>query len=100
MIWLIGIISACGIVSGIYSFSKRSKARGIVKLTIAVSCPIIAILFGFLQDDRAFGGTKLQFFVHSATVDGDIWPWIMVILLVTEIVFIVRTACMLTKEKK
>ena len=64
MIWLIGIISACGIVSGIYSFSKRSKARGIIKLTIAVSCPIIAILFGFLQDDRAFGGTKLQFFVH------------------------------------
>ena len=60
----------------------------------------IAILFGSLQDGRAFGGTKLEFFIHSATVDGDIWPWILLALLIAEVICIVRTVCMVVREKK
>ena len=100
MIWVIGIISVLGIVIGIYSLTKIGKGKGIAELLLAILCPTIAVLFGSLQDRRAFGGTKLEFFIHSATVDGDIWPWILVVLLIAEVVCIVRTACALTKEKK
>ena len=100
MIWVIGIISVLGIVVGIYSLAKTNKVKGIASLLLAILCPTIAILFGSLQSGRAFGGTKLEFFIHSATVDGDIWPWILLALLIAEVVCIVRTACVLTKEKK
>ena len=100
MIWVIGMISVLGIVAGIYSLAKINKVKGIVELLLAILCPTIALLFGSLQSERVFGGTKLEFFIHSATVDGDIWPWILVVLLIAEVVCIVRTACALTKEKK
>jgi len=67
---------------------------------LAILCPTIAILFGSLQSERVFGGTKLEFFIHSATVDGDIWPWILLVLLIAEVVCIVKTACMFAREKK
>ena len=100
MIWVIGIISVLGIAIGIYSLTKIGKGKGIAELLLAILCPTIAILFGSLQDNRVFGGTKWEFFVHSATVDGDIWPWILLILLIAEIICIVRTVCMIAKEKK
>ena len=100
MIWVISIISVLGIVAGIYSLAKINKVKGIVELLLAILCPTIAILFGSLQNERVFGGTKLEFFIHSATVDGDIWPWILVVLLIAEVVCIVRTVYMLAKEKK
>lgn len=100
MIWIIGIISVLGIATGIYSFAKINKVKGIVELLLAILCPAIAFLFGSLQDDRVFGGTKFEFFFHSATVDGDVWPWILVILLIAEVVCIIRTVCMFAKEKK
>ncbi len=100
MIWVIGIISVLGIAAGIYSLAKIGKVKGIAELLLAIICPTIAIWFSSLQNGRAFGGTKLEFFVHSATVDGDIWPWILLVLLIAEVVCIVRTVCVFTKEKK
>ena len=100
MIWAIGIISVLGIATGIYSRAKIGKGKGIIELLLAIICPTIAIWFGSLQNGRAFGGTKLEFFVHSATVDGDIWPWILFVLLIAEIICIVRTVCVFAKEKK
>ena len=100
MIWIIGIISVLCIATGIYSFAKMNKVKGIVELLLAILCPAIAFLFGSLQDDRVFGGTKFEFFIHSATVDGDVWPWILVILLIAEVVCIIKTVCMFAKEKK
>lgn len=91
MIWAIGIISVLGVTTGIYSLTKASKVTGIIEILLAVICPVIAILFGSLQDDRVFGGTKWEFFVHSATVDGDIWPWILLVFLIAEIVCIAKT---------
>ena len=70
--------------------SYKSKVTGIIGLLLAVICPVIAILFGSLQDTRVFGGTRLEFFIHSATVDGDIWPWFLLVLLIAEIVCIAK----------
>ena len=100
MIWVIGIISVLGIVTGICTLAKTNKVKGIVELLLAIFCPTIAIMFGSLQSERVFGGTKLEFFIHSATVDGDIWPWILLVLLIAEVICIVRTVCMFAREKK
>ena len=100
MMWVIGIISVLGVTTAIYSLAKIGKVKGIVELLLAIICPTIAIWFGSLQYGRAFGGTKWEFFVHSATVDGDIWPWILLILLIAEIVCIARTAYFFAREKK
>ena len=100
MIWVIGIISVLGIATGIYSLAKIGKVKGIAELLLAIICPTIAIWFGSLQNGRAFGGTKLEFVVHSATVDGDPWPWILFVLLIAEVVCIARTVCVFVKEKK
>ena len=100
MILIICIISILGIAAGIYTLAKMSKVKGIAALLSAALCPTIAILFGSLQSERAFGGTKLEFFIHSATVDGDIWPWILLVLLIAEVICIAGTACVFTKEKK
>ncbi len=99
MIWVIGMISVLGIVTGIYSIAKINKIKGVAELLLAILCPVIAILFASLQRERVFGGTKLAFFIHSATVDGDIWPWILLVLLIAEAVCIVRTVCVFTKEE-
>ena len=91
MIWVIGIVTVCGFATGTYSLMKISKGKGIIELLLAILCPAIAIMFGSLQSKRVFGGTKLEFFIHSATVDGDVWPWILLVLLIAEVVCIVRT---------
>ena len=90
MEWFVSIITVCGLITGVYSFVKVSKARGAAELILAVLCPVITILFGALQDVRAFGGTRWAFFVHSATVDGDPWPWVLLVLLILEIFCIGR----------
>ena len=100
MIWVIAMISVFGIAAGIYSLTKIGKSKGVAELLLAILCPTIAILFGSLQGNRAFGGTKWEFFIHSATIDGDIWPWILLVLLIAEVICIVRTVCMMANEKK
>ena len=99
MIWVIGILSVCCLAAAIYSFVKIGKGKGIVELGLAILCPTIAILFGSLQDDRAFGGTKWAFFIHSATVDGEIWPWVLFVLLIAEIVCMIRTVRMFARDR-
>ncbi len=98
MILVFGIISVLGIATGIYSFAKIGKVIGIAELLLTIICPIIAFWYGSLQSERAFGGTKWEFFVHSATVDKDIWPWILLFLLIVEVLCIVRTIFVFAKE--
>jgi len=96
--WIIGIITVCGFAAGLYWLVKRDRIRGIKTLIPAILCPIITEAFCSLRDDRAFGGTKWEFLRHSATVDGDIWPWILLILLVAELVCVVRTGYVVLKK--
>lgn len=100
MMWVIGIISVLGIAAGIYAFIKISKFKGVTELLLALLCPAIALLFGSLQSGRAFGGTQLEFFIHSATVDGDILPWILAVLLIAEVLCIAGAVCSFVGEKK
>ena len=100
MLWIISAISVLGIATGIHSLATLGKVKGITELLLAILCPAIAILFGSLQSEHIFGGTKLEFFIHSAMVDGDIWPWILIVLLIVEVVYITRTVYIFAKEKK
>ena len=91
MDWLVGIITICGLVTGSYSLMKINRAKGIIELILAVLCPVLTLTFCSLRSDRAFGGTKWEFLIHSATIDRDIWPYIILILFIVEIICIVRT---------
>ena len=93
---IVGILSVFCIACGVYSVIRISKVKGIAEFAMASVSPAIAIIFGSLQKNRVFGGTKWQFFVHSATVDGDIWPWILFALLGAEILCICATAVFVT----
>ena len=93
----IGIITVLGFLTGIYNLLKHNKINGILRLVVAIICPIIAIWFCSLKESRVYGGTDWEFMVHSATVDGDIYPWIFLILLVVEIILIIETILKLIK---
>ena len=98
MIWLIGIIVFCGFATGIYSLVRISKVKGMAELTLSSLCLIITILFSSLQNSRAFGGTKWDFFLHSVTVDGDILPWVLFILFISVIIFVMKTIFIVVKK--
>lgn len=91
MDWLVGIITICGLVTRSYSLMKINRTKGIIELILAVLCPVLTLSFCSLRNDRAFGGTKWEFLVNSATIDGDIWPYIILILFIVEIICIVKT---------
>lgn len=95
---IIGVITVLGVLAGMCIFLRKEKIKGIGQLVLAVVCPIIMIAYLSLKEKHAFGGTDWEFLVHSATVDRDIWPWIILILFVVEIIFIVRTICVITKK--
>lgn len=99
MYWVIGIISVLGILAGIYQLINHDKAGGIIRVVLAVVCPVIAVWFCSLKESRAYGGTDWEFMVQSATVDGDIYPWLLLILLVVEVILIVATILKLIKSK-
>lgn len=99
MIWIISIISVLGIVAGIYSLTKGKKTIGIVELLLVLICSYITVAFGNLQSSHAFGGTKFEYFVSSAS-DGCIEPWILLFLIIIEIICIITTVCMFLKETK
>ena len=100
MYWIIGIISVLGIMTGIFSILKQNKVNGIIRIVLAIVCPIIAIWFCSLKESRAYGGTDWEFMLHSATVDGDFCPWILLILLVIEAILIVGTIIKVMQAKK
>ncbi len=98
MYWVIGAITILGLLAGVYTFFKKSKINGITQLIVAVICPIITIMFCSLKDKHAFGGTDWEFLLHSATVDAEIWPWIALVLLIVEIIFIIKAVFMALKR--
>lgn len=97
---IIGIISVLGVLAGMCILLRKDIIKGICQIVLAVVCPLITIAYLSLKEGRAFGGTDWEFLVHSATIDKDIWPWIILILFVVEIIFIVRTICVITQKRK
>ena len=98
MKWILGIITLLGVLAGVYTFLKTDKFKGICQLILAVICPIIIISFLSLKESHAFGGTDWEFLVHSATIDGNILPWLNLMLFFIEVVFIVRTISIIFKK--
>ena len=100
MYWIIGIISVLGIMTGIFSILKQNKVNGIIRIVLAIVCPIIAVWFCSLKESRAYGGTDWEFMLHSATVDGDFYPWILLVLLGVEVILIAGTIVKVIKARK
>lgn len=100
MKWILGIITLLGVLTGVYTFLKTDKFKGICQVILAVVSPVITMSFVSLKESRAFGGTDWEFLVHSATIDGSILPWLNLILFAIEVVFIVRTIFIISKKKE
>ena len=100
MKWILVIITLLGVLTGVYTFLKTDKFKGICQVILAVVSPVITMLFVSLKESRAFGGTDWEFLVHSATIDGSILPWLNLILYAIEVVFIVRTIFIISKKKE
>lgn len=99
MYLVIGILTVLCVLTGIYNLLKHNKINGILRVVVAIICPIIAIWLCSLKESRVYGGNDWEFIVHSATVDGDIYPWILLILLVVEVIIVVETVLKLLKSK-
>ena len=95
----IGIITLLGILTAISRILKYNRAIGICQLVLAIVCPIFVLWFCSLKAGRAFGGTDWEFLVHSASVDGDFCPWIILVLFGVEVIFIVGTIVKTIKAK-
>ena len=100
MWWIIGCITLLGLLTGVYSCLKSNKICGVLQLLLVAICPIITIMFCSLKKVRAFGGKDWEFLVHSATIDGDIIPWIILVLFVVELGLILRTIFSALKKCK
>ena len=99
MYWIIGFITVLGILTGIYMIIKNKKANGIVCVVLAIVCTFIPVWFCSLKENRMFGGTDWEFMIQSATVDYEIYPWILLILLAVEVILITETIFKLLKSK-
>ena len=88
---IIAIITILGLLTAVYAFFKVSKAYGTVQFILSVVCPVVIKLFCSLKYVRAFGGSDWEFLWHSATIDGDLWSWVVFALLMLQIVLIFRT---------
>ena len=98
MKWILGIITLLGVLTSVYTFLKTDKFKGICQVILAVVSPVITMSFVSLKESRAFGGTDWEFLVHSATIDGNILPWLNLMLFFIEVVFIVRTISIIFKK--
>lgn len=89
MYWILGVISALGILSGVWMFLRFSRVGGIMRVILSLACPAVTVWFCSLKEARVYGGTDWEFLLHAATVDGDFCPWLLLFLLITEVVLIV-----------
>lgn len=88
---IIAFITILGLLTAVYAFFKVSKAYGTVQFVLAVVCPVIIKLFCSLKYVRAFGGTDWEFLWHSATIDGDLWSWVVFAILISLVILVLKT---------
>lgn len=100
MYWIIGVITLLGILTAIWKILKHNKATGICQVVLAIVCAVFVLWFCSLKEGRVFGGTDWEFMVHSASVDGDLCPWIILVLLGVEVILIIGTITKLLKAKE
>lgn len=97
MEWILGSIALVGIAIGVYAFLKRHQRYGAVCTALALLCPLLTAAVCSLKHTRAYGGTNFEFLVHSAFVDGDPCPWILLILWGAEVICILKATSKMLK---
>ena len=90
MMFIIGLVTVLGILTGVFVLLRDNKSKGIMQILLAVICPVLTWLLCSLKESHAFGGTDWQFIVHTATVDVSPLPWIILLMFVIEIVDIIK----------
>ena len=90
MMFIIGLVTVLGILTGVFVLLRDNKSKGIMQILLAVICPVLTWLLCSLKETHAFGGTDWQFIVHTATVDVSPLPWIILLMFVIEIVDIIK----------
>ena len=90
MMFIIGLVTVLGILTGVFVLLRDNKSKGIMQILLAVICPVLTWLLCSLKETHAFGGTDWQFLVHTATIDVSPLPWIVLFMFVIEIVDIIK----------
>ncbi len=89
MDFIIGLLTGFGITTGIFAIINDNKKLGIIQMLLTAIIPVVTYLFCSRKSSFAFGGTDLEFLLHTATVDKMIVPWLILVMFFTLIVLIV-----------
>lgn len=76
---IVGFISGFCFVENIFML-KKNKKLGVIGLVLTVIAPVALSLFCSQKSDFVFGGTDWEFLVQTATIDGLIEPWLILLL--------------------
>ncbi len=90
MILIICLITILGIIAGVVMLLRDNKIKGIIQIVLSVICPVLTWLLCSLKETHAFGGTDWQFLVHTATIDANPLPWIILFMFIIEIIAIIK----------
>ena len=86
MDFLMGLFVGLGIIVSNQSIKKNNKKLGRIGFVITIFTPIITYLFCLKKTEFAYGGTNLEFLIHSALIDKMIMPWIVLILFIAMLI--------------
>lgn len=74
-----GFISGFCFVESIFML-KKNKKLGAIILVLTIIAPVALSLFCAQKYRFVFGGTDWEFLVQTATIDGLIEPWLILLL--------------------
>lgn len=80
MDFIIGLLTGFGITTGIFAIKNDNKKLGIIQMLLTVITPVATYLFCARKSGFAFGGTDLEFLLHTAIVDKMIVPWLILVM--------------------
>ena len=80
MDFIIGLLTGFGITTGIFAIKNDNKKLGIIQMLLTVITPVATYLFCARKSGFAFGGTDLEFLLHTAIVDKVIVPWLILVM--------------------
>ena len=89
MDFIIGLLTGFGITTGIFAIKNDNKKLGIIQMLLTVITPVATYLFCARKSGFAFGGTDLEFLLHTAIVDKMIVPWLILVMFLIVITLMV-----------
>ena len=80
MDFIIGLLTGFRIPTGIFAIKNDNKKLGIIQMLLTVITTVATYLFCARKSGFAFGGTDLEFLLHTAIVDKMIVPWLILVM--------------------